>query len=133
LLAEKDAGDASWDSESVRQALLNLIDNAIKHGRAGGHIEVGVYPEGENLHLLVRDDGPGIVRRDRRRIFGRFQRGTTEAPGAGLGLYLVDQVARSHGGRVDLVTEDGKGSTFTLILPRVPLPTAATTQGTRTS
>jgi len=68
----------------------------------------------------VRDDGPGIARRDHRRLFGRFERGSTEAPGAGLGLYLVDQVARAHGGRIDLRTAEGQGCSFTLVLPRLP-------------
>ena len=72
------------------------------------------------MRLSVADDGPGIGRGDSRRIFGRFERGRTEAPGTGLGLYLVEEVARAHGGRVDLVTAEGRGSTFTLVLPARP-------------
>ena len=64
------------------------------------------------MRLSVADDGPGIGRADRRRIFGRFERGSTDAPGTGLGLYLVEEVARAHGGRVDLVTAEGRGSTL---------------------
>jgi two-component system sensor histidine kinase SenX3 len=113
-------GDARWDADAVRRALLNLIDNAIKHGRPRGEVEAGAEVVGHDIRLSVRDDGPGIARRDRRRLFGRFQRGATEAPGAGLGLYLVDQVARAHGGRVDLRTAEGRGCSFTLVLPRQP-------------
>jgi signal transduction histidine kinase len=118
---ESDAlGSAQWDAESVRRALLNLIDNAIKHGRANGHVEVfGEGRDGE-VRLSVRDDGAGIGHRSREKLFGRFERGTTDAPGTGLGLYLVDQAARAHGGRVDLSSAEGRGSTFTLVLPRVP-------------
>ena len=72
------------------------------------------------VRLSVADDGPGIGRSERRRIFGRFERGRTEAPGTGLGLYLVEEVARAHGGRVDLVTAEGRGSTFTIVLPARP-------------
>ena len=74
----------------------------------------------EEVRLSVADDGPGIGGAHRDRIFHRFVRGTTDAPGTGLGLYLVEQVARAHGGRVDLVTEEARGSTFTLVLPVTP-------------
>jgi len=124
--AEPDLGDAQWDADAVRRALLNLIDNAIKHGRPSGEVEAGAEADGHDIRLSVRDDGPGIARRDHRRLFGRFERGATEAPGAGLGLYLVDQVARAHGGRVDLRTAEGGGCSFTLVLPRRP---ASTTHG----
>jgi len=109
-----------WDGEAVRRALLNLLDNAVTHGREGGRVEVSAASDGGSVRLSVEDDGPGIGRTDRRRIFGRFERGRTEAPGTGLGLYLVEEVARAHGGRVDLVTAEGRGSTFTLVLPPRP-------------
>jgi signal transduction histidine kinase len=118
--AEDDVGDARWDGDAVRRALLNLIDNAIKHGRPAGAVEAGARAEGEHVRLWVRDDGPGITRRDRERVFGRFERGTTEASGTGLGLYLVDQVVRAHGGRIHLATGEGQGCTFDLLLPRQP-------------
>ncbi len=112
--------EARWDADAVRRALLNLIDNAVKHGREGGHVEVGVCLRDDHLQLSVADDGPGIGPTHRDGIFRRFTRGPTEAPGTGLGLYLVEQVARAHGGRVDLVTREAEGSTFTLVLPIVP-------------
>jgi signal transduction histidine kinase len=115
-----DLPEARWDGEAVRRALLNLLDNAVKHGREGGHIEVRVSSAGDHVRLGVTDDGPGIGPSHRDGVFRRFTRGATDAPGAGLGLYLVDQVARAHGGRVDLVTEEGRGSTFALVLPIVP-------------
>ncbi len=116
----EEIGDARWDADAVRRALLNLIDNAIKHGRPSGEVEAVAEADRQFVRLSVRDDGPGIARRDRRRVFGRFQRGASEAPGTGLGLYLVDQVARAHGGRVDLQSGERQGCTFTLVLPRVP-------------
>jgi signal transduction histidine kinase len=112
--------ECRWDGEAVRRALLNLLDNAVTHGREGGRVEVSAASDGDSVRLSVEDDGPGIGRTDRRRIFGRFERGRTEAPGTGLGLYLVEEVARAHGGRVDLVTAEGRGSTFTLVLPSRP-------------
>jgi signal transduction histidine kinase len=105
--------------------LLSLIDNAVQHGRANGRVEVYAESDAQQVKLSVRDDGPGIARTGRKRLFGRFVRGATAASGTGLGLYLVDQVARAHGGRVDLQSEDGQGATFTLVLPRVPPGDAA--------
>ena len=118
--ADEAVGEVCWDADAVRRALLNLIENAIKHGRSNGRVEAGAHADGGNVRLSVEDDGPGIGRREHRRLFGRFERGATEAPGAGLGLYLVDQVANAHGGRVDLTSEEGQGCTFTLVLPRLP-------------
>src|SRR5262245_7366041 len=109
-----------WDAEAVRRALLNLLDNAIKHGRRGGQIQVRAAAEDGLVKLSVADDGPGIGRRDRKRVFERFQRGWTESAGTGLGLYVVEQVAHAHGGRVDLITEENRGSVFTLVLPVAP-------------
>jgi len=118
--ADEGMADVCWDADAVRQALLNLIENAVKHGRPSGRVEVGARVDGEHVRLSVRDDGPGIGRRDHRRLFGRFERGATEVPGTGLGLYLVDQVVSAHGGRVDLASAEGQGCTFTLVLPRLP-------------
>lgn len=107
-----------WDAGAVRRALLNLVDNAIRHGREGGRVEVGAAADGDVVRLTVRDDGPGIRPRDRRRLFGRFARGSLASSRTGLGLHLVESVARAHGGRVDLETEPGRGCTFSLVLPR---------------
>ena len=109
-----------WDGEAVRRALLNLLDNAVTHGREGGHVTASLAAAGGEVSLTVSDDGPGIGRGFGRRIFGRFERGPTDAPGTGLGLYLVEEVARAHGGRVDLVTAEGRGASFTLVLPQRP-------------
>jgi signal transduction histidine kinase len=110
----------TWDGEAVRRALLNLLDNAIKHGRQGGTVEAGAFADGDSVCLSVADDGPGIGRRERKDLFGRFVRGKTDAVGTGLGLHFAEQVAHAHGGRVDLVSEEGRGCVFTLRLPAHP-------------
>jgi two-component system phosphate regulon sensor histidine kinase PhoR len=115
-----DLPQAQWDEEAVRRALLGLLDNAVTHGRERGHVTVAAVEDAGVVRVAVSDDGPGIARRDRGRIFGRFVRGSNAAAGTGLGLHLAEQVARAHGGRIDLVTEAGRGSTFTLVLPVVP-------------
>ncbi|HSD67251.1 MAG TPA: sensor histidine kinase, partial [Vicinamibacteria bacterium] len=122
--------ECRWDGEAVRRALLNLLDNAVAHGREGGRVQASASSRGDEVRLEVADDGPGIGSADRRRIFGRFERGATEAPGTGLGLYLVEEVARAHGGRVDLVTTEGRGSTFTLVLPARPPGSEGEGEGT---
>jgi signal transduction histidine kinase len=119
VFVDDDLPECRWDGDAVRRAVLNLLDNAISHGHRGGHVEARASLEGTAVRLSVRDDGPGLGGADRRRIFGRFERGPTDAPGTGLGLYLVDQVARAHGGRVELVTAD-QGCTFSLVLPAAP-------------
>jgi two-component system phosphate regulon sensor histidine kinase PhoR len=118
----------TWDAEAVRRAVLNLLDNAIKHGRHGGNVEAEAFADGEAVCLSVKDDGPGIGRRERKLLFGRFVRGQTEAPGTGLGLHFAEQVAHAHGGRVDLVSEEGRGCVFTLRLPASPPSTTRTTR-----
>lgn len=109
-----------WDGDAVRRALLNLLDNAVTHGRERGRVVASVVAGADDVTLEVADDGPGIGRAERRRVFGRFERGKTEGPGTGLGLYLVEEVARAHGGRVELVTGDGRGASFALVLPQRP-------------
>jgi len=113
--------EVTWDGAAVRRALLSLIDNAVKHGRERGRVTVTAAASGPGLvRLAVADDGPGIARREQRRIFGRFARGDSTVEGTGLGLYLAEQVAFAHGGRIDLETEAGRGSTFSLVLPIAP-------------
>jgi len=118
----------TWDQDAVRRALLNLVDNAIRHGREAGTVDVTTFAEGDVVCLSVADDGPGIARRDQKEVYGRFVRGRTDAPGTGLGLHVVEQVAHAHGGRVDLSSEEGRGCVFTLRLPVAP-PAAAPSPG----
>jgi heavy metal sensor kinase len=110
--------DRMW----LRQALLNLVDNAVKYSPAGGHILVAVGGDAASAFVLVRDDGPGIAPEHRERIFERFYRidksRSREVGGTGLGLALVKWVADAHGGRVELDSREGHGSAFRLVLPR---------------
>jgi signal transduction histidine kinase len=111
---------ARWDAEAVRQAVSNLVDNALRHG--GSHVRIGASLREGSVRVDVVDDGPGIARRDRRRVFGRFERASSATGGTGLGLWLVERVARAHGGRVELRTGDGEGCAFTLVLPLEAAP-----------
>ena len=101
-------------------ALRNLVANAIKHGQPPVTIEVAIGRHGANHHVGVRDNGPGIPRALQEKVFDCFysaDRQGRPAGGSGLGLYLVRRNTRSLNGNVTLESEDGNGSTFTMILP----------------
>lgn len=105
----------------LRQALLNLLDNAIKYGSDGGAIEITTEIENGFAILSVTDHGIGIPERDRSRIFERFYRmdkaRSRDSGGTGLGLAIVRHIALAHSGSVRLESAEGRGSTFSLLLP----------------
>ncbi|MDH3754312.1 MAG: ATP-binding protein [Acidimicrobiia bacterium] len=102
-------------------ALLNLLENAVKYSPDGSVVVVAVAADGDNVSVAVRDRGIGIPATDQERIFERFyrvDRGRSRATGGtGLGLSIVRHVAHNHGGSVHVVSREGEGSTFTLIIP----------------
>lgn len=116
------------DAEAVTRCLMNLIDNAVKYSRDRRYLEVRarVQPPGADgdrgeARLTVSDRGIGIPFRDRERIFEKFARVEQglvhDVKGSGLGLSLVRHIAEAHGGRVEVDSAPGQGSTFTLVLP----------------
>ena len=111
-----------WDRDAVSRALLNLIDNAIKYSADDKRINVCVRQTPQDVVIEVRDRGIGIDARDLARIFDPYYRAkfsdTQTRRGAGLGLTLVQQIAASHGGRVEVDSMPGQGSTFRILLPR---------------
>ena len=125
-LPTRELPQAMWDGEAVRGALINLLQNAIQHGGNDGHVTLGVESALDGIRFSVIDDGPGIHPQDRKRVFGRFERGDGAGAGTGLGLHVVEQVARAHGGRVDLETAPGQGCRFYLTLPLTPPQADAT-------
>lgn len=108
------------DRDSLVQSLVNLIGNAIKY--AGGRILVQIREEERETAISVRDWGPGIPLKEQRKIFQPFYRIGNEltrtASGSGLGLSLVREYAKAHGGRIELNSRFGEGSTFRLVLPK---------------
>jgi heavy metal sensor kinase len=126
---EADAAPLSVQADRIvlRQALVNLVVNAVKYSpeRTAIRIETGRY--GELAFLQVADDGPGIAAEHRERLFERFYRvdksRSREMGGTGLGLALVKWAAEAHGGRVELETAVGRGSTFRILLPSSPSST----------
>jgi two-component system phosphate regulon sensor histidine kinase PhoR len=106
------------DRTAVLQAVGNLVDNAIKYSTSRLSLEVRGRAHGKTVRLEVTDRGRGIPEEELPRIFDRFYRGRSAAPGgSGLGLAIVSRVAADHGGRVDVESRVGEGTTVTLLLP----------------
>ena len=105
----------------VEEVLYNLCDNAVAYNRSGGSVLVTVAEAPEGARVTVRDTGIGIPRDARERVFERFYRVDKSHPcgGTGLGLSIVKHGAAYLGARVELDSEPGKGSTFTLTFPKI--------------
>jgi len=107
------------DRTRLEQVAANLIDNAVKYTPAGGRVDVEIGRDGDRARLRVRDTGPGIPASEMPRIWDRLFRGDTSRTerGLGLGLSLVKAIVEAHDGTVDVASEDGRGSVFTVSLP----------------
>jgi len=108
------------DRNRLEMALSNLVFNAVKFTGENGHVAVTVTAENGSARFAVQDDGPGISSEELPLIFGRFYRGRgASGEGAGLGLAIVQSVARAHGGSIEVQSTPGAGSVFTLAIPLV--------------
>ena len=120
-LVAAESAAVNVDAEAVSRALWNLLDNAMKYSPGEKRIEVGVRAAPGSVCIDVRDRGLGIGPQESRDIFRRFHRGAEARSrgirGTGLGLAMVIEIMQAHGGRVDLQSQPGAGSTFTLVFP----------------
>ena len=111
------------DPERIQQALLNLLDNAIKYSPEESEIVIGARRRNDSVEFYVTDHGIGIPREEQGRLFTRFQRAANahspDTPGAGLGLYITKGILQAHRGTVAFHSELGRGSTFYFRLPTV--------------
>jgi signal transduction histidine kinase len=109
------------DGLAIQQALINLLDNAIKHSPPDSTVTVGLQRANDLISLWVEDHGPGIPIAEREKIFERFYRRGTElrreTQGIGIGLTILKHIVEAHGGRVIVSGEVGLGSRFTLEFP----------------
>jgi signal transduction histidine kinase len=106
------------DRQKLTGALLNLLKNAAQHTQPPDTIELGCSQASDHVKFWVKDTGIGIAPADQSRIFHRFARvAERQSDGFGLGLAIVKVIAEAHGGSIDLVSELGVGSTFTITLP----------------
>ncbi len=110
------------DALRLKQAIINLVDNAIKYNRTGGIVKLLARAEGSQVVLQVQDSGIGISEADQQRVFDRFYRvdksRSRAGGGSGLGLAIVKKIVEAHGGTISVESTPGKGSTFQIILPR---------------
>ena len=113
-------GTAVFDPKWTEEALCNLLDNAVKYSPAGGAVTVEVKNYELFSAIRVSDTGPGIPEEEQAKIFGRFYRapGAYQTEGVGIGLYLTRQIAEKQGGYLKVESAPGKGSVFSLFLPR---------------
>jgi len=106
---------AEIDPRLIKQAVLNLMLNALQLMPGGGELIVGAHLENDNAVLSITDTGPGIPAEDQKHVFEAYF--SKRKGGTGLGLALTRRIAREHGGDVRLVSEPGKGSSFSIVLP----------------
>jgi len=109
------------DPSGFEEVVLNLVGNAVKYTPPAGGVWVSLARRGDRVVLEVRDEGIGIAPEDQGRVFSEFYRSPDPAvrkqPGSGLGLAIVERIVANHGGRVDVESTPGRGSTFTVVLP----------------
>lgn len=109
----------SADADQLKQVLVNLVSNAVQAMEpTGGHITVRVWDDDGFVFMSIRDTGPGIPPEDMRRVFDPFY--STRDDGTGLGLTIVHRIIDQHGGRIEVESELGTGTTFTVALPAAP-------------
>lgn len=111
-----------WDADRLAQVASNLLGNAIQHGAPDSPIRVRIVDEGNSVRLEVHNYGPPIPESILPIIFDPFRRGGTGHPskGLGLGLYITQQIVRSHGGTLTVESSQDGGTKFSVVLPRIP-------------
>ncbi|MBI5020149.1 MAG: HAMP domain-containing histidine kinase [Ignavibacteriales bacterium] len=123
IFNKEDGCIVEGDESRLRMVIDNLITNAIKYSHLGGGIWVTVSKRDNNIEISVKDEGPGLSDDDLKKLFQKYQRLSTQPtagePSTGLGLSIVRQLVEMHNGTVNVKSELGKGSTFTVIIPKM--------------
>lgn len=132
LRVEENVPLITADRMRLREALQNLLANAVKYADPGAPVDVSVEPWHEGVRVAVRDRGIGIAPADAERVFERFVRVSDRADGTGLGLFMARAIVEAHGGTINLDSAPGAGSTFAIELPETAnAPQTATEVGYR--
>jgi two-component system phosphate regulon sensor histidine kinase PhoR len=124
LTAKQKLPPVTGERDELMQLFQNLIHNAIKYGRDGGHVWITLDRVGDQVSVAVKDDGEGIPAIAVPRLTERFYRvdvkRSRERGGTGLGLAIVKHIVSRHQGRLTIESKQGEGSTFTVLLPTIP-------------
>ena len=104
------------DENRLRQVLINLIDNSIKFTESGGRIAVGSKSLEKKIVIFVNDNGNGIEQKNLEHITEKFFKGNMKSSGSGLGLAITNEIVDLHGGRMEIESSPGKGTTISVIL-----------------
>jgi two-component system phosphate regulon sensor histidine kinase PhoR len=124
LAVEPSRGMIQADYDRLAQVMVNLVSNAVKYSPEGGEVAVHARRKGGNWLVSVKDQGIGIAAEDLGHVFTRFHRvNENQTAGTGLGLFITKEIVERHGGKLEVQSELGAGSTFTVQLPvKFPLP-----------
>ncbi|HIZ19953.1 MAG TPA: HAMP domain-containing histidine kinase [Firmicutes bacterium] len=112
------------DRARLKQVFINVIENAIKYSNRGGLIRVETADMGAHVQIVISDTGVGISKEDLPNIKKKFYKANKTRPGSGIGLALADEIIRRHKGRLDIDSEEGVGTTVTILLPVAPPDTS---------
>lgn len=107
------------DNDRLKQVLFNVIDNAIKYTGENGTVDISAKDDGKNIKIEVKDSGIGIKKENLIDIFDKFSKRAAGYKGTGLGLYIARSLIESHNGKIEADSEYGKGSVFSILLPKV--------------
>jgi two-component system OmpR family sensor kinase len=129
-LTEIDQIQVNGDRDRLKQVLLNLVGNAIQYTPQSGDVFLNLGIVAEQARLIIRDTGPGIPAEDLPHIFERFYRAEKsrtrgKTTGFGLGLSIAHWIVDKHGGRIEVDSKDGQGTTFCIWLPLMSEPQPA--------
>ncbi|HTN87462.1 MAG TPA: ATP-binding protein [Sorangium sp.] len=117
------SGAGTWDPERIAQMVTNLVQNALDYADPGSAVRVGVRPRGDDLLIEVHNEGPAIAPELLQTLFDAFHQAptggrTSTGRGLGLGLFIAHQIAKAHGGAIEVDSKAERGTTFTARLPR---------------
>ncbi|MDD6160214.1 MAG: HAMP domain-containing sensor histidine kinase [Oscillospiraceae bacterium] len=115
---EEEFAPIDGDPERLRQVFCNLLDNADKHGGAGGVVDLSISGEPEYVVIRIRDYGPGVPEEELPFVKYKFYKGSSKVRGSGIGLAVCDEIVACHGGSLDIGNAEGGGCVVTLRLPK---------------
>lgn len=124
VLEATEAVEGVWDPARLDQVLTNLLSDAVKYSPQGGEVRLAVHRQDDQAVVAVSDQGIGMAPDEQDRLFVPFQRSAqaqTIAGGFGLGLHIASEIVKQHGGTITVDSAPGKGTTFTVSLPREPI------------